>query len=641
MGKISDYLNSKIDNNDATDIVSFCENPSLLNTRLIPNQRMWLKLFCREPLDDTKCDIEVKDKFCKNVIGTFTERGYFDFMYSRGHISMSYDRIYNDSRPILEIFMNCGRRSTKTTLIDLLTAYGLYQTLLIECPQDYYNILESDVIMIPICSKDSGNARDLAEKLIQLLQKSPFFSRYIASANSESITLYTKRDLQKKEKGLKVIPSIVVEAKSKSGPRGQNSYKVILDEYAFFNESERVVLTDDGPKKDDIKAYNALMPSLSTLKNRETGNPVGTLYAISTPNGTNNHFYERVSQAFKAQDDSMVLAISAPTNYMNPTVTSEFLENAFHESPSTFSQEFGAEFSFAGASWLTNTLRLYGSFDKRLIPDNWKFDLKKQYFIGLDIGGFNDNTAIAVCHYERDYPDHTPETVSDSFRLYYGDNPYNFDEINDKSSRFKKTPGCYVIDHFWVRSPKNKVPVPFDEICEYLQHLFMMGPQMLYCIHDQYASVLFDQLIEQYGLTPKVETFNVTAATHSFFDKTFQSMMYANQLRLPENEFLMNEISSLRLTRNVDNLIKAEVPAPGHDDLYSAITMSLILCKAFTEGTFSIAGRQIIGLERVMQGLGRTAMPSSMDARFRVQSRLSAQRHGFVHPLKKSGGGYK
>lgn len=612
---------SKFDDN--IGIVEFCEHPALLNKKLIPNQRAILKILTREPLDNTKRDIVIKDKFNEKVLGTFTEREYFDYLYENHHINMSYDRIFNDPRPIVEAWLDLGRRATKTTMIGLYAARCLFNLLRLPNPQKYFGVLDSDKFMIPIMSSTESNIEEIIAKQISLFKESPFFSKYIHSTTQSLIRFHTQKDLDNIKNGIEVEPSIKIVATVSGGIRGNNSILAVWDEFAFFSNSDRPIV-EGSAKRDDQKSYDAVMPSLSTLK-KPDGSPYGLGFFISTPNGKYNMFYESITKGFETGDDSYNLCMKAPTNIINPNVESTFLKNIYIKSPSTFSQEYQAEFEFSGSQWLSDTVRLYSTFDKRL-PLEPKFDRSKTYFMGIDLGGLHDWSCISVAHYEPSYPKYEdPSELIDDFKYI----DYNMDQVNDTSyiDNITGSRGTFVIDHNWYRIPSKGSPIKLEEVVAHIKFLFESYPCIKLGCYDQFSGLAFASLLESNNLQYKTEQFSWNDIRNDYADRNFQSLIYQNRLRIPYDRMVFEQIRDLRVQRKASGLIRAHNDS-GHDDQYAAMKLALVLCKAWVDKQSTIAGHQILGLSKLQTANNQVISYANESQRARVHERMRQREIG-------------
>ena len=98
------------------DIITFATCAQGLNQKLFPSQRFLLKLLKHIPLDDTVRDIQIRDKFNKKVLATFTEREFYEYLRNDGRLSLSYED-YMSTNEIIQINLVMGRRASKSTVI--------------------------------------------------------------------------------------------------------------------------------------------------------------------------------------------------------------------------------------------------------------------------------------------------------------------------------------------------------------------------------------------------------------------------------------------------------------------------------------------------------------------------------------------
>ena len=116
MGSLSSVAGQFAKNEVELDIITFASSKQGLNQNLFPAQRCILKVLTKMPLDDTVCDIELRDRFNEKVIAVYTEQGFYDYLTDDGRTSMTYAE-YLNSPHVVQYQIVMGRRATKSTTV--------------------------------------------------------------------------------------------------------------------------------------------------------------------------------------------------------------------------------------------------------------------------------------------------------------------------------------------------------------------------------------------------------------------------------------------------------------------------------------------------------------------------------------------
>ena len=341
------------------DIITFCEDPRYLdlinnNFTLYMSQRVILKSFYLDTIGNEELKLtkeewewlysnstnEIKDEveYDKNVNDVITRL-------------KDKEKCTNKSSYFSVLHLVLGRRSSKTVMASIITAYEAYKLLVINegNPHAYYNLPHDDEIAIINAALSEKQAGRLFGQIQSRIRNSPFFKGRIAKETTSEIRLYTDLDLKKKESGTNIsVSGSILLLCGHSNPDSLAGYSAILllfDEIGFFDETGKVT---------GQYFYNRLKPSLAKFYKYKAARVV----QISSPNKRNGIFYDTWLNA--KQDDS-ILSFQLPTWRVNPEVPyeDEELTRDRKSSPDTFYIEFGAQWATGG---------VYGNyFDPELV----------------------------------------------------------------------------------------------------------------------------------------------------------------------------------------------------------------------------------------------------------------------------------
>lgn len=284
--------------------------------------------------------------------------------------------------------------SHNTFLASIITAYEAYKLLVINNgdPHKYYNLPEDDEIAIINVALSQKQAGRLFGQVQSRIRNSPFFKGRVAKETSDTIRLYTDRDLQKKHSGSTLsIPGSILLLCGHSNPDSLAGYSAILilfDEIAFYDESGKVT---------GKYFVNRLKPSLSKFYKYKAGKVV----MISSPNVKNGAFYEAFMEAASSNNEisERSLSFHLPTWDINldvPYSEPELLKER-QANPEMFAVEYGAQWAEGGS---------YGNyFEEAAIDRCLRLDIgphmrpqpRTNYYIHVDPAKKSNNyTAVMV-----------------------------------------------------------------------------------------------------------------------------------------------------------------------------------------------------------------------------------------------------
>lgn len=553
---------AKLKDESERNIIEFAEAPWGLGLGaspdvppLYPVQRFIFKTYYNVPLDDSDDRrIIIKDKFNEKERYRFNEVEYLNFLWNEGRVNIKeVTGNVDDNRPNLVLVI--GRRGLKTSSIAVLVAFETYKLLRKISPQQYYNIMPDDEIRVSCMATNQEQASELFRRITGHLERSDYFKRYRNKPTVGFMQLSTERDIE--QYGMSQRPSlrIVAAACSGRGLRGHNNIVAVLDEMAFFFESET------SADKSDRSVYDAVTPSVAKF-NSPTGEPHGRVISISSPNIRAGKFFELYQRGFES-DCNDLLVLQAPTWEVDYTLSSKYLHAKYAENQISFNSEFGAQFSDRISAWLENeqVLRMNIIPELRMKPVSCE---RTPHFMGIDVGLKNDGTAVCICHIVKK---ETAEGVRDLIEIDFIDVRYASDEGKE-----------------YFRP---------EEIAEWLATFadkFFIAKGLM----DQYYGLAMLPVLHDKG----IKQIDVVQVTRDFSSKIYQNLMskmLGASLRIPVGEDRVNEgvktndlplISELLRLQAVNHskymvTVKAPDIKGQHDDLSDAFARSVFLATEY------------------------------------------------------------
>jgi hypothetical protein len=575
----STYINSvKLKDDSERNIIEFAEAPWGLGMGtvsgvppLLPVQKFILKCYYNIPLDEEKKTIIIKDKFNEKERYRFTETEYMKFLYEDGRINIKEvtgDK--NDIRPNLCLVI--GRRGTKSTTISLIVNFETYRLLKKLSPQEYYNMLPDQEIRITCIATSKDQAALLFRMITGHLERSDYFKKYRNKPTLDYMQLSTQRDID--TYGAAMRPSLRIVAAPCSGrsSRGHNNIITIMDEMAYFFES------DASADKSDKNIYESITPSVARF-NSPDGEPHGKVICISSPAARTGKFFELYQRSLEP-DCNDLLMIQAPTWEVDYTLSPKVLRSKYSESPSTYMVEYGATFSDRVTAWIENEQILRVNIIPGLKTKTMSYE-QTPHFLGIDLASKNDGCAVAITHIvKKEYE----KTFKNFIELDYIDVRYAKDE--DKE--------FFRIDDQvqWIYDLSKKFFITKGMIDQY------MGYGFLPAFHDKG--------LKQIELVPMSRDMN------SKIYQNLMSKMIDAALRIPEGEerfvdnkktkdlSLITELLRLRCVIHSKYLITVEAPdiKDIHDDLSDAYARSVYLATEFMSNSGALINNNITSSTR-------------------------------------------
>ncbi len=522
---------------EVADIITFVEAKWGLNQKLYPVQRIILKAHYGIALDDNPWGLDLTQpvplghpQYDEIAAKRGSEKGFYKHrvkisdwkkenwrvMSEADYLRMCFaegrcntDTVV-DGHERREMVLAVGRRSGKTQIAAIVSAYETYKLIKKGDPQKYYGLPVGEPIGMISIATDKKQAGILYNKVSGYYKQCPFFNPYTANNTMSYARFQTPKDIERygryadDEKANATINVAFSPCRAK-GLRGPGNLVIIMDELAHFNDSGQ---------SDAKEVYDAVTPSISAFSPKDPNDPStpmshidptipteevqveGRVLSISSPLGKTGQFHElfMIGMGGGVAGHNM-FCLQAPTWEVNPTVPASEYHKHFLKDPNVFFTEYGAEFTDKTRAWIQNRNDLLACVDPDHRPTTRGYP-RRTHFVGLDFALAGDGTAIAIGHVDNGQVvlDYVEEIRAGEGKYEHADR-LDFDEVAD-----------------WV----------FD-----LSKRFYMGAGLF----DQWAGIVFEQALAKRGLNQLVST-HFTKQLNSQLFKNFKDMMWDESLKL-------------------------------------------------------------------------------------------------------------
>ena len=291
---------SSSEDGDVADIITFVEAKWGLNQRLYPVQRIILKAHYGLALDDNPWGLDLTQPvplghpqydeitatkgsekgFYKNRVKisdwkkenwrVMSEADYLRMCFAEGRCNT--DEVI-DGHERREMVLAVGRRSGKTQLAAIVSAYETYKLIKKGDPQKYYGLPVGEPIGMISIATDKKQAGILYNKVSGYYKECPFFGPYTANNTMSYARFQTPKDIDRygryadDEKANATINVAFSPCRAK-GLRGPGNLVIIMDELAHFNDSGQ---------SDAKEVYDAVTPSISAFSPKDPNDPSSVL----------------------------------------------------------------------------------------------------------------------------------------------------------------------------------------------------------------------------------------------------------------------------------------------------------------------------------------------------------------------------
>jgi hypothetical protein len=312
---------------------------------------------------------------------------------------------------------------------------------------------------------------------------------------------------------------------SSRGSRGWPICGLVLDETAHF-------LTDtEGPQVAD-RVYRALSPATAQF-----GDAARVLLS-STPWGIDGLFAEMLGKVGSGELGPGAVAVKASTREMNPTITDSYLDAERARDPEGFRSEFMAELVGSGSAYL-DPERLEAALLGPMVPVNPEMVMDCR--AGLDPSFSSDPFGLAIVG--RD-PRRPGKLIVANVRAWRAERPESFEERRLVEDR--------ILAEVAAECLRYKAPA----------------------VTDQYAARAVVDRLARAGVS--VEAIPMTATTKTGAYAELRSLIYTNELELPDHPDLILELRRLRsrYTAGSASVVNPRVGG-SHGDLAQALAIAV------------------------------------------------------------------
>jgi hypothetical protein len=298
--------------------------------------------------------------------------------------------------PITLLNLDAGRRSGKTTLSAILSAWLARRILLDPAFLEGVPILRGSIISILNVAPEAEQAKILFRMLVSNLETLGLMKSGREPSDTVSIS------------------NLLIESLNSSSRsvRGRTAVCISIDELAHF-------IRTAGPLA-DRQMWIALMPSLATFDRKSLA------VVTTTPAGRSGVAWELFMQ--RGEREGMLTA-RLPSWILNPHVSKESLEPEFERDEYSARQEYGAEFLAPEKQFLrTADIRACIRTSDCTPPKN------ARYHLHVDLGLIHDATALALGFLEHDEETDSRRVVIERVDVMKGspESPVNVNEIEKR-----------------------------------------------------------------------------------------------------------------------------------------------------------------------------------------------------------------
>jgi hypothetical protein len=539
LGQIVD--NEISENTNALNFIDFIEGESGPKVTLYPVQRFIAKAILGVPLDYKEGIVIVKDKYAEEIMYTFTERQYLEYLYNEGRVNIEN---WQDipARGFNEAVIFAGRRGGKSQLISAIADFKLYKLLSIRSPHEHFSLVEGSPIEFTFLAQDSGGANRLYDKFKSDINSCAFFSPYLRKTpGSKNMEFVTEADKDKRD----VLPSIKVGAYpcTTNAVRGPSSYFLALDEFAHFRNEK-------GSNSDEV--YEAAAPATMNFTNKQ-GELESLIMTISSPWKREGKAYDLHADAMKHGSDSGIFTMMCSSAEMNPRSNSTYLRKKEVSAALTWRAEYGGQFLDSAESYVP-LMSINNAIDRgRQSTTRYQDDrYSKYYFWALDLGMKNDATALAIGHLE--YMEGNGIVLYYDFigRKMVGEAPY-----------------------------ENVHEIPLEDILNWMIELNDVMPCYRGCT-DQHGGSMLTQLLKMNNIE-NFDLVHLNTGINSQMYYTLKGFLDQGRVRFPDVPIFEKELKSVEAEIISKYQIRVQAPNEkgAHDDMCDAVALVAYLANQF------------------------------------------------------------
>lgn len=534
---VTEYRSKISEDAKIVDIITFSEASWGLNFTLFPMQRLILKVFYGLPLENTEKNIPLPDELNTKILDWFTETEMMDYLISNKRINLVN---YVPGHTQRELMLCCGRRASKSNIISLICGYEAYRLIKMGNPQAYFGFPNGSEIDITCVAGVDEQAATLFNMIKNRALDCSFLKGRIDASTQTYFSLFTDDDLKA---GRPASIRVYCAGAGSASLRSKNNLIVIMDEAAHFVPFGRSSLPE---------VWQALTPSVASFVPKGKTIGEGKIITLSSPFAKSGMFWEKYKESFDYPEDMLMFQMYSAM--INLKMDSAMLRMEQRRNKDSFRCEYCGEFSDTVNSWI-DPEALMEAVDKNKTTNLVHGDPGISYYMGIDFGGKNDGTSIAIVHREGE------TIVLDYADVYYSSGSDVWDTV-----------APYYQDVNRMFADQEIIPIArfADEIKRLCDHFNIVSGWF-----DQFNGYGLLELLKERKLTQFV-TKNVSTQINVQVFQTTKSLINSGLLKLFNHPVLIPELTSLE-ERKEGNSIAVEAPQRigFHDDISDAFSRAV------------------------------------------------------------------
>ena len=546
------------------DPITFIEAPWGLAVKLLPVQKVIIRMIYRLPLDRTPNTVKVPDVVNEKILHSFSEAEFVQWLYDEKRCNY-YDI---PDRPIREGVFSAGRRSGKTEMSSMIADYEIYKLLKRGDPSKYYGFPPQTNFSIINAAPSDGQSVEVFQKAHVRASRSPFLKDRMNAETATFFTMFTDEDIRTGKKHASL--SFLTGSSSSNALRGKNAPVVILDEMAFF--------LDNGGRFSGTEVYKALAPSTANFKDD------GKVICISSPYGRFGQFWKMYEEGMEEGAGSPRLCFKMWTALINgANVPSDYLKTERRRNRVTFMSEFGGEFSDSISAWADDPEEFMSCVTMKEPPQIGS--LENEYFLGFDLGMKYDGSALSIVHADQEGIIHL-----DYSAVWYSgtSDVWDFeDSIYKPCDKYRSSTIIAATD--MVEEIKN------------IDRLFPIRAGIL----DQHQGYVMSELLSNAGM-PQVKSKDFNDSANDEVYKILKRLYTEKRLALYNHPVLVPEILTLEEVKqggqikiDTDFKGKSRVHKPNRrgakDDISDSFARAVWLCYMSRREENPAGGNNVVG----------------------------------------------
>ena len=568
---VSDYRNSISASTEMVDVITFAEASWGLKFDLFPMQRFILKTFYGLPLDDGEKVIPLRDELNTKTLAVFTEREMMEFLIENKRTNILE---YKPGQSKKYFILCCGRRASKTNITSIICGYESYRMVKLGNPQAYFGQPDGNEIAISTVATVDEHAAVLYNLIKNRISSSSFFTGRVDGDTKVFFSIKTDSDMAD---GRGASVCVYCGGAGSKALRGKNNIVVVIDEAAHFDNT--------GPGSLQ-SCWAALEPSTANFVPKGKSIGEGKVIMLSSPLARSGTFYEKCQKAYDDPEDYLLFKMYS--SMINIGIDQVSLRTAYKENKEMFRCEYGGEFSDTISSWISPDT-IDKVTDKSRTSNRLRGESGLNYYMGIDYGGKNDGTSLAICHKEGE------TIVLDLAEVFYASNS---DVWTQNISHYKE---CNRMFSDQDVLPLNKLADYIKSLCE---NFNVVGGWF-----DQYNGYGLLELLKERGL----QQFSMKVVSQQLNVQTFQ---IAKELMNTEKLILFASLEECKEGSSV--VVQAPQRKGFHDDISDAFVRAVYM--AYNDKTAAI--------KRVTSGTGLTGSTGGGLAAYKSYQLKKLRMHG-------------